>query len=841
MKKIYSKAITRIIAPYVLFGALWILLSDKLLEKIVQDPAVRVQLSIYKGWAYVFVTGLLLYFLLHSLLRSREKVYDALHESEEKYRIIASNMADVVSVLDMSLNCTYMSPSIEKFRGFTVEEAMGQSLDQVMTPESFQRVSKVIEEEMKLELGGNANPDRTRMVEVEEYKKDGTTIWVEIMSSLLRDKDQKATGILSVSRDISDRKRVEITLRESEANLRKSQEIARVGSWLYEFKDPIKWTEETYRIYGVSPETFEPNNRSLSGLIHPDDRDAVETSLKECIENGKPMETEFRCIRPDGTIRYLSELGQRVGDAEGRPLYISGTVQDITERKLGELERERLMAAVEQANETICVTDVLGTIEYVNPAFEKVSGYSRKEALGQIVFFNKSDEQGDDFYKDLWAKISRGDIWQGRLTNKRKDGKPFTESVTISPVHDANGHISNYVAVKRDISEHLLLEVQVQQSMKMEAIGVLAGGVAHDFNNLLTVINGYTDILMQNYTSQDPQFKELGQIKKAGQQAASLTSQLLAFSRKQMMQSKILNLNEVVSETGNMLSRLIGEDIELNTIRCPGLGMVHADPGQIQQVIMNLAVNARDAMPQGGRLTIETANVVFDDEYLSGHPVAKAGPYIMLAVSDNGMGMDEETQAHIFEPFYTTKGKNRGTGLGLSTAYGIVKQSKGFIWVYSELAKGTTFKIYLPQINEQTIEHENEKLEDRVHCGSDTILIVEDNESVRKLICRIIQKHGNNIFEAANGNDAVNFVKEYAGEIHLVVTDVIMPGMSGMELRSKLEVLRPGIKTLFVSGYTDNAIVNHGILDSESAFLQKPFTADGLIRKMREVMDSPSL
>jgi len=390
----------------------------------------------------------------------------------------------------------------------------------------------------------------------------------------------------------------------------------------------------------------------------------------------------------------------------------------------------------------------------------------------------------------------------------------------------------------RDITEYKLLQAQFLQSQKMEAIGVLAGGIAHDFNNLLTVIRGYTEILLEGSEPTDSKSRDLEEIAKAAQKANSLTMQLLAFSRKQILQPEMLDLSEALIEMDKMIRRLIGEDIDLSISAHPELGLVNADRGQIQQVIMNLVINARDAMPIGGKLTIETANADFDALSVSLHPGTATGAYVMLAISDNGLGMDSETQEHMFEPFFTTKEKGRGTGLGLSTVYGIVKQSNGFIWVYSEPGKGTTFKIYFPRCAGKTARGEAEiRLKSRLQ-GSETVLIAEDEAPVRALASRILRNRGYKVLEAPNGTEALRMSAEYSGTIDLILTDAIMPGISGSTLVSRLEVLRPGIKALYVSGYTDNSIVHQGILGSNVNFLQKPFTVEGLARKVREVLGS---
>jgi len=379
---------------------------------------------------------------------------------------------------------------------------------------------------------------------------------------------------------------------------------------------------------------------------------------------------------------------------------------------------------------------------------------------------------------------------------------------------------------------------QLLQAQKMEAVGRLAGGIAHDFNNLLTTIIGNTELSLLRIGKDNPLCENIAEIKKAANRAASLTRQLLAFSRKQVLQPVVLNLNTVICGLEKMIGRLIGEDMELETLLSPDLGEVRADAGQMEQVIMNLVINARDAMPLGGKLIIETANVDLDETYASEHGVKlNPGPYVMLAVSDTGKGMDKETQAHIFEPFFTTKERGKGTGLGLSTVYGIVKQSGGLIWVYSELGEGTTFKIYLPRIRSGSEPQRKEQAPLEAPKGVETVLIVEDDDAVRSLACKILELQGYKILEAKDGEEAMKVSKEHNGPIHLMITDVVMPGISGRELQEQLHPLRPAMKVLYMSGYTDNATAHHKVLDSGVAFLQKPFTPETLARKVREVLE----
>jgi len=395
--------------------------------------------------------------------------------------------------------------------------------------------------------------------------------------------------------------------------------------------------------------------------------------------------------------------------------------------------------------------------------------------------------------------------------------------------------------LQRSLEELERTQDQLVQAQKMEAIGRLAGGVAHDFNNLLTAIIGYSEFLLASFDHGDPRRKDVEEIKKAADQAAALTRQLLAFSRKQVLQLQVLDLNAIISNMEKMLRRLIGEDIELVTVLDPALGRVKADPGQIEQVLMNLAVNARDAMPQGGKLTIETMNAYLDEDYARRHVDVQPGPYVMLAVSDTGVGMDAGTQAHLFEPFFTTKQVGQGTGLGLSTVYGIVKQSNGHIWVYSEPGHGTTFKIYLPMVEEVVeLAEERTPVAAISQTGVEAVLLVEDNDDVRDLARRVLLQHGYSVLEARDGEEALLICERHEGPVHLLVTDVVMPGgLSGRQLAERLAALYPGMKVLYMSGYTDNAIVHHGVLGPGMAFLQKPFSPDVLVCKVREVLDTP--
>ncbi len=511
-------------------------------------------------------------------------------------------------------------------------------------------------------------------------------------------------------------------------------------------------------------------------------------------------------------------------------------VRGSAELRQAEMERTSLAAAIEQAAEEILITDVEGNIRYCNLAFEHSTGYSRSEVIGRNPRFLKSGKHDAELYRVLWNTILNGRVWGGRFTNRKKDGSLYEVEGTTSPILDA-GKISGFVSARRDVTERLQVESQLRQAQKMESVGRLAGGVAHDFNNLLTIINGYAQMVMEQTAEKSPQHAQLQEILKAGGRAASLTRQLLAFSRKQVIEPRVLDMNDVLTNLEKMLRPLIGEDIELRVIPAPQPGQIKADPAQVEQVILNLAVNARDAMPRGGKLVIETTNAELDEGYARTHAEATPGIYVMLAVSDTGCGVTPENLSHIFEPFFTTKEIAKGTGLGLATVYGIVKQSGGHISVYSEVGRGSTFKVYWPRLD-QPVEEPGQKTKLQVKLtGSETILVVEDEPAVRALISDTLEPKGFRVLVAGDGKEAMALAGRFAGPIHLLLTDVIMPDFSGKELADRLRPSRRELKVLFISGYTAEMIAHHGVLEEGLALLPKPFTSDTLIRKVRAILD----
>ena len=680
-----------------------------------------------------------------------------------------------------------------------------------------------------------------RGYECQWKRKDGTACWVSFNGRIVFGADAQPVSTEGFIEDITERKRMQDTLRKSAETFAVA---FRSGPAMALMLSP---DEEGNRIIDVS-EAFEHGTgyrreevigrtREDLGLwVDPCEADAYMNQLRA---NGRVRNFEFRFRRKNGDIASGLTSSEWI-EIGGKRCSISSAI-DITEQKKAEQARTTLATAIEQTDETVVITDIDGIIQYCNPAFSKVTGYSKEEAIGQNSRVLKSGKHNKEFYEQMWASIMQGNAWTGRLINKKKDGSFYEEDATISPIRDALGKISGLVAVKRDVTERLQLEDQLRQAQKLESIGRLAGGVAHDFNNLLTVINGYSDFLLKRLQAPDPLRAYATEIREAGKRAASLTKQLLAFSRKQVIEPKVLDLNAIIRESATMLQRLIGDDIVLETHLDSSLGQVMADPDQIHQVIMNLAVNARDAMPDGGALDVETLNVELGlEDNTTSCPGGSPGRYVLMTVTDTGHGMDETIQKDIFEPFFTTKEVGKGTGLGLSTVYGIIRQNGGWIDVWSDVGVGTTFKMYLPRTDASLIA-ERKGISASSEGGGETILVVEDQTAVRSFAKAALRQHGYPVLEASDGDEAISVAKQHLGQIDLLVTDVIMPGLNGRELSEHLKQLYPNLKVLFISGYTADVIGRRGVLDPGVAFLRKPFGQEELAQKVREVLDVSAL
>jgi len=508
-------------------------------------------------------------------------------------------------------------------------------------------------------------------------------------------------------------------------------------------------------------------------------------------------------------------------------------------QQLAQDNLRKLSCAVEQSADIIFITNLEGIIEYVNPAFEALSGYSRDEVVGQTPAILNSGQQPPALYRELWETIRKGGTYRSILVNRKKNGGLYYVDESISPIKDDAGQTTHFVSNGRDLTERLRVEAQLLQAQKMDAVGRLAGGVAHDFNNLLTIITSYSELALDSVVPASATETQLQEILSAAHRAAELTRQLLAFSRQQPQALRVAELNPVIEKIGKTLHRLIGEDIEMIFVPGKNLGRIRLDPVQIEQILMNLASNSRDAMPQGGRLTIETSDVQLDEHYAE-HKKAliPLGHYAVLTVTDTGSGIPADHLTHVFEPFYTTKPSGRGTGLGLATVYGIVKQNHGFIWVYSEPAMGTTFRIYLPCVGDQPVSAEipDTPIEAGPR-GNETLLLVEDEDALRRAAAEFLTLRGYTVLEARDGVDALSVTKSHGSTIHLAVTDVVMPHMSGGQLANELDKLRPETRVLFVSGYAGQTVLDHKVVNVETNFLQKPFTLRQLASKVRTVLD----
>ncbi len=651
------------------------------------------------------------------------KITSALQESESRYRLVAENASDNIWILSLESMCfTYISPSIEKLFGHSIEYAIETPLEGHMTPESYEIIVNALAEELARDNDLTLERDRSRVFELEQYVHDGGTIWTEVTASFVRDDDGNPISVLGITRDISDRKRAQDALSQSEQ--------------------------------------------------------------------------KFRSI-------------------------------------------------AEQSSDLIALLGQEGQILYASPISTSMFGIEPEDMIGlhySLFLLDQDIALAAAALEDTILKRQR--IKSLELRMKRKDGSSFFGEVNSSP-HKTGDQIGSLIMI-RDISERKAaekererLEQQLMQSLKMEAIGRLAGGVAHDFNNLLTGISGHASLAMMSYSDIPDLMDSLQEISEATNRAAGLTRQLLAFSRKQILEPKVISINRLIEDLLKMLVRLIGEDISFVFTPKRNLPRVLADPGQIEQVVINLCVNARDAMPDGGVLTIETANVELNESYCEHHQYVSPGSYVMLIVSDTGIGMDETTKQRIFEPFFTTKPKDRGTGLGLATIYGIVKQHEGHVEVYSEPGEGTCFRVYLPQ-TEKLEETPAQKLSAELPGGTESILLVEDETVVRSIAAKMLKRLGYTVLEAASGAEARIISDELTQKIDLLMTDVVMPGENGHELALYILQTRPRVKVLYTSGYTEDTIAHHGVLDKGLQFLGKPFTPKLLAKKIREVLDNGS-
>lgn len=759
-------------------------------------------------------------------ISEREQSESLLRQSQEKYASMVHSSPDAITLRSLpDRRYLEVNEGFTRLTGYSAEEVMGKTpaeLDLWVEQRPHQTTLQMVETEGQVQ--GEEFRFRTKTGEIRYGRLSAVRVVINGKPSML-----------SVTHDITDRKRAEAEASQL-ALIVESSEDAIVGKSL---DGKIRsWNAGAERIYGYS--ASDVLGQPVRILIPPEQHDELPEILEKLKRDERVQHYETIRVRKDGRRINVSISISPVKDSEGKIIGASAIARDVTQRKSVEAQLQKSEAQfrslVHDAPYGIYRVTMDGRLLHVNPALTAMLGYDSQEELMRL-------NMEKDVYRDPQSRRRflkehghKQDFRGVEAEWRRKDGKFITVKVTGHPVLEKDNSIAYFEIFAEDITERRSLERQLLQAQKMEAIGRLAGGIAHDFNNLLSVILGHSDILEQQVATNGAMRKSVEATRNAAERAAALTLQLLAFSRKQLIEPAVVDLNISVTEIQKMLHRVIGEDIELAIRLQPDLGYIKADPGQLGQVLMNLAVNSRDAMPSGGTLAIETANVELDETYVRQHLGARPGPFVMLAVSDTGIGMDSDTLSHIFEPFFTTKDPGKGTGLGLSMVYGIIKQNNGYIMAYSEPGRGTTFKIYFPRSEESLPAPLT--VRKAIQGGSETILLVEDEVALRELTRLLLEDAGYTVLESSEVEDAIATAKDLHLKIDLLLTDIVMPRIDGRELASQLVALRPNLKILYMSGYTDDVLVNRGRLTQAAILVQKPFTKNTLLQKVRETLDS---
>jgi two-component system, cell cycle sensor histidine kinase and response regulator CckA len=805
-----------------------------LLAKMDQAEA---RLDVNRDAPWIILTGLFALFMVVAgafLFRQHQQLLFSLQEREtqaEKLRAlelldaIARSSGDAIYAKDKEGRYLLFNREAARLSGRSPQEVVGLDDTAIFPPE---QAASVMADDRKV-MEGN------RILTVQE---DLTTVDGEITflatKGPLHDAAGNVIGCFGISHNITERKRAE----EIIAKERTLSEdiISSLPGIFYMYDDKgklVRWNKKHEEATGYSSE--EMLGMYVLDWFSEEHKQYILSRVRSVFAEGESLAEAPLLIKNGSQIPYF--FTGRLATLDGKQ-YLVGVGIDITERKRSEAERALLATAVEQAEENVLVTDDRRTILYINPAFERSSGYRSEDLKGHKLRVLRSAQHDEAFYRNMKEILDRGEVWMGVIINKGKDGTDFEIEGTISPLRDASGSLTHFVAAGRNMSRFRKLERELYQAQKMESVGRLAGGVAHDFNNMLGVILGHAELALREVDSAQTAHNNLQEILKAAHRSANLIRQLLAFARKQTISPKVLDINETVGSMLKMVRRLIGEDVEL--LWKPGVNVwpVKVDPTQIDQILANLCVNARDAIAGVGKVIIATGNMALDEAYCREHPGAFSGEYVLLAVSDNGCGMEKGVLDKLFEPFFTTKEVGKGTGLGLATVYGIVKQNNGFIDVQSAPGRGTTFHIYLPRTDVPISEEQGFQEQNQSPRGTETVLLVEDEESLLELGKTILEHHGYLVLAARNPAEALNLAKSYPGRIDLLVTDVIMPGMNGKELTEKLSAFKAGFRSIFMSGYTGDVLAQHGVLDEGIDFLQKPFSVKSLAEKVREVLET---
>jgi two-component system, cell cycle sensor histidine kinase and response regulator CckA len=769
----------------------------------------------------------------------RQRAEETLRESEEKFRQLADNLTDVFWITSPDFKkFQYVSPGYEltwgRSKGSLYHDA-GEWAEAVL-PEDRERVDAVFH-------GLMGNVPKVS-VEYRIARSDGTVRWIHDRGFQVRDGAGNLVRLTGIASDITESKQIEEALRRQQTELRVLFDLTPA---LICFKDT---NNRILRVNQRFAETLGRSVEEIEGktILEIDSQEAAKFFANdlEVIQSGTPKLGFFETARDrEGREIWVQTDKVPVFDKDGKVTGIVVMCQDITKRKNAEETLRLLNSAVLQSRESIMITDAEldlpgPRIVFVNPAFTKMTGYKAEDVIGKTPRILQGPHTEKTVISRLRQNLERGETFEGEAVNYRKDGTEYNLEWQSAPIRDEHGTITHFLSLQRDVTARKRFESQMFQSQKMETVGRLAGGVAHEFNSIMTAIIGQSELLIGDLPAGSALAESATEINKAAGRAATLTRQLLAYGRRQFLQPETINLNRLITSMDSVFRHLMGGGVNTQIVCGPGVRAVKADAEQIEQVIINMAMNARDAMPNGGLLTLETANVSFEQEIVGRYPELSAGDYVMLAISDTGLGMSVDVKARVFEPFFSTKEIGQGTGLGLSTCYGIVKQSGGHISVYSEPARGATFKIYLPQVEPQT-KIPIQPLElPGLPRGTETVLLVEDDPALREMAATLLRRLGYLVLTAANGVEALGLKQQRnIGHIDLLFTDLVMPHMSGKELSERVRASYPHTKILFTSAYTENAIIHHGVFDRGSEHLQKPFTPSALAHKLREVLDQP--
>ncbi|MGO8878301.1 MAG: PAS domain S-box protein [Desulfomonilaceae bacterium] len=760
-------------------------------------------------------------------ITERKRAEELLSVTVERYHAILSSMHDGMMLVSKEGRVEFVN---QAFCDLFDMDSPPEELQGITPPEMIQRIQHIFAEPEEATNRIQTLVAQGRPAEAEEITLKGSRTYIRDFIPIFIDGERY--GRLWLHHDITKRKLAEEELRRNEFRFSRAELIARLGNWEVDLSTKrVTASNGARRIYGVGQQ--ELTLEDIQKFTLPEFRSPLDAALLGLIKDGASYDIEFQIKRADDD-QVVDVHSIAHYDAEKNTVY--GTIHDVTDLRLVEESHKLLFEAMEHSAEAIIITDSKGIIQYVNPAQEIISGYSRNELLGQTPNIFKSDLQDDIFYDKLWEIINSGKVWSGRFVNRKKDGTVYHEDATISPVYSKTGKLTNFVAVKHNITERLKLSEQLFQAQKMEAVGTLAGGVAHDFNNILQAVLGYSELMLTRKKEGERDYADLRKIYQAGKRGAELVKSLLTFSRKVETKFVPVDLNHEITSVRDLLSRTIPKTINIDLHLEENLKSIKADRSQVGQVLMNLGVNARDAMSDGGILTIETANIQLDEEYCSIHHESKPGSYVLLAVTDTGQGMDKETLSHIFEPFFTTKETGKGTGLGLATVYGIVKQHGGQITCYSEPGLGTTFQIYLPAIQtEQDLEATT--FETAIPGGTETILLVDDDDDIRDLGATLLIEFGYKVIMAVNGKEALEIYLREKDRISLILLDLIMPEMDGRQCLAEILRVDRNAKVIIASGYSQNGPANGVTVTGAKGFVQKPYNMRQLLTTIREVLD----